>query len=93
MMTHHIGGNAREMILQKLIVQMQQRVFDVTLQRCVCNLPYPEQSETETASAIMEPLSSPRYETASWLSFDPLRDPLMIYGLHYVLRSGTRDPQ
>ena len=32
MMTHHIGGTAREMILQKLVVQMQQRVFDVILQ-------------------------------------------------------------
>ena len=32
MMTHHIGDTAREMILQKLVVQIQQRVFDVTLQ-------------------------------------------------------------
>ena len=32
MMTHHIGGTARENILQKLVVQMQQRVFDVILQ-------------------------------------------------------------
>ena len=93
MMTHHIGANAREMILQKLIVQMQQRVFDVTLQRCVGNIPYPKQSETETALAIMEPLSSPRYETASWLSSDPLRNPLIVQGLHYVLRNGTRNPQ
>ena len=93
MMTHHIGGNAREMILQKLIVQMQQRVFDVTLQRCVGNLPSPKQSETEIASATMEPLSSPRYETASWLSSDPLRHPLMIQGLHYGFRTGMRNPQ
>lgn len=35
MMTHHVGGDAREKILQKLVVQMQQRVFDVTLQRYV----------------------------------------------------------
>lgn len=34
MMTHYIGGTVREMILQRLVVQMQQRVFDVTLQ---CN--------------------------------------------------------
>lgn len=34
LMTHHIGGAAREMILQKLVVRMQQRVFDVTLE---CN--------------------------------------------------------
>lgn len=92
-MTHHIGGNAREMILQKLVVQMQQRVFDVTLQWYISNLPCPKQSETETASVVMEPLSSPRYETASWLSFDPLKHPLMIQGLHYGLRNGMRTYQ
>lgn len=55
-MTHHIGGTAREMILQKLVVQMQQRVFDVTLQRYVGGLPPCKESETETILAIMEPL-------------------------------------
>ena len=93
MMTHHIGCNAREIILQKLVVQMQQRVFDVTLQWYVGNLPYLKQSETETALVIMQPLSSPRYETASWLSSDPLKHPLMIQGLHYGLMNGMRIPQ
>ena len=54
MMTHHIGSTAREMILQKLVVQMQQHVFDVTLQKYVANFLCRKQSETETASAIME---------------------------------------
>lgn len=40
MMTHHIGGAAREMILQKLVVQMQQRVFDVTLELYVGSFPF-----------------------------------------------------
>ena len=31
-MTQHIGDNARQLILQKLVVRMQQRVFDVILQ-------------------------------------------------------------
>ena len=56
MTTHHIDGTARENILQKLVVQMQQRVFDVILQWYVCDWPLLEQSHAETASAIMEPL-------------------------------------
>ena len=56
MMTHHISGTAREMILQKLVVQMQQRVFDVTLQWYVGKLPQRKQGEAETAAAIMESL-------------------------------------
>lgn len=57
MMTHHVGGTAREMILQKLVVQMQQRVFDVTLQWYVeIFFLHCKQGETETTSAIMEPL-------------------------------------
>lgn len=56
MMTHHIDGTAREMILQKLVVQMQQRVFDVTLQWYVGKHFQRKQGETETASAIMESL-------------------------------------
>lgn len=55
MMTHHIGGTAREMILQKLVVQMQQRVFDVILQWYVCHCQHRKQSKTEITSAIMEP--------------------------------------
>ena len=43
MMTHHIGATAREMLLQKLVVQMQQRVFDVTLQWYVGNLAHRKQ--------------------------------------------------
>ena len=56
MTTHHIDGTARENILQKLVVQMQQRVFDVTLQRYVCGWPRLEPSHAEIASAITEPL-------------------------------------
>ena len=37
MTTHYIDGTARENILQKLVVQMQQRVFDVILQWYVCD--------------------------------------------------------
>ena len=54
MMTHHIDGTARENILQKLVVQMQQRVFDVILQWYVCRFPDHRQSVAETASAITE---------------------------------------
>lgn len=62
MMTHHIGGTAREMILQKLVVQMQQRVFDVTLQ---CNngaIVKPEVRDGITAifRCFEPPLDDPR---------------------------------
>ena len=83
MMTHHIGGTARETILQKLVVQMQQRVFDVILQWYVGSLPDGKQSETERASAIMEPSWGLRYEMASWLSSDALSHPSMIQDLRY----------
>lgn len=55
-MTHYIDGTARQNILQKLVVQMQQRVFDVILQWYVGSFSHSMQSEAEPASAIMEPL-------------------------------------
>lgn len=55
-MTHHIDSTARQNILQKLVVQMQQRVFDVILQWYVGNFPRFMQSEAEPASATMGPL-------------------------------------
>ena len=55
-MTHYIGDAARERILQKLVVQMQQRVFDVILQRYFGNILHSKQGEADTASAITEPL-------------------------------------
>lgn len=56
MMTQHIDCTARENILQKLVVQMQQRVFDVILQWYVGELPHLKQSTSETTSSVMEPL-------------------------------------
>ena len=53
-MTHHIGGAAREIILQKLVVQMQQRVFDVMLPWYVGNFLHSKQSKAKTASVIVE---------------------------------------
>ena len=35
MMAQHISSAAREMILQKLVVHMQHRAFDVILERYV----------------------------------------------------------
>ena len=55
MMTHHIGGTAREMILQKLVVQMQQRVFDVIIQWYVGKPLHHKQGKTELVSAMMQP--------------------------------------
>ena len=55
MTTHHIDGTAREILLQKLVVQMQQRAFDVILQWYVFDWPRLKQSHAETALAIMEP--------------------------------------
>ena len=31
-MTYHVGDTARQRILQQLVLRLQQRVFDVTLQ-------------------------------------------------------------
>ena len=56
MMTQHIDCTVRENILQKLNVQMQQRVFDVILQWYVGNLPHLKQSTSEITSSVMEPL-------------------------------------
>ena len=55
MMTHHIGGTAREMILQKLVVQMQQRVFDVILQWYVDKPLRRKQGKAKIVPAIVQP--------------------------------------
>ena len=55
MMTHHIGGTAREMILQKLVVQMQQRVLDVILQWYVGRPLRRKPSKAKIVSAIVQP--------------------------------------
>ena len=56
MMTQHIDCTAREIILQKLVVQMQQRVFDVILQWYVGSFSYLKQSTSEITTSVMEPL-------------------------------------
>ena len=55
MMTHHIGGTARETILQKLVVQMQQRVFDVILQWYVGKPFNRKQGKAKMVSVIVQP--------------------------------------
>ena len=55
MMTHHIGGTAREMILQKLVVQMQQHVFDVLLQWYVGKPLHRKRGNAKIVSAVVQP--------------------------------------
>lgn len=87
MLTHHIDDNARERILQKLVVRMQEDVFGVILPGYVCNLfkSFSIDADKWIPDLVMG-LSNRRYETGSWQCFSAsshLRsmDPIFQLGL------------